>query len=385
MRVAYLIAAALIAGLLAFFLSTQNQQPNVSVQQQAFNSTELMEKFKGTEIYVLKNKVYAGSIVSEASVEIKEWPKNGILPDHIKKDDLPSFIGAAFLTPQAAGTPLLKSNLVTAQSRSTYFSALIRKGMKATSIDIKGSDGYVLGALQPGDYVDIVLNYTMPIDVKKNKQESVNVVETLFKNVRILAIDGQFNFVANPETAQAAKVARSVTLEVTEKIAEILAVASKTGEISVVANPLQLSLYSQFTPEELEKKSVTPPYFIESAMDGDFQSQTVTTDVSSFIARFNPDMTNMIKTGKPSQTEDLEPKNLFIMLGSSKGKQEVKKNISSPEAYNKTEKAQGQEEQQKVFTMRGSLKEKEESRYNATSPQQPINTPIQNTPSPSNP
>jgi hypothetical protein len=148
---------------------------------------------------------------------------------------------------------------------------------------------------------------------------------------------------------------------------------------------LQLSLYSQFTPEELEKKSVTPPYFIESALDGDFKSQTVTTDVSPFIARFNPDMTNMIKTGKPSQTEDLEPKNLFIMLGSSKGKQEVKKNISSPEAYNKTEKAQGQEEQQKVFTMRGSLKEKEESRYNATSPQQPMNTPIQNTPSPSNP
>jgi len=223
MRILYLVAAAVLAGILALFLSTQNPQQTVSVQQQAFNSTELMEQFKGTEVYVLKNKVYAGGIVSEASVEIKEWPKNGILPDHIKKDELPSFIGAAFLTPQAAGTPLLKSNLVTAQSRSNYFSALIRKGMKATSIDIKGSDGYVLGALQPGDYVDIVLNYTMPIDVKKDKQEPINVVQTLFKNVRILAIDGQFNFAANPETAQApaqqqaAKVARSVTLEVTEK------------------------------------------------------------------------------------------------------------------------------------------------------------------------
>jgi Flp pilus assembly protein CpaB len=173
-----------------------------------------VEKFKGTEIYTLKNKVYAGSIVSEAVVEIKEWPKNGILPDHIKKDELPGFIGAAFLTPQAAGTPLLKSNLVTSENRSTYFSALIRKGMKATSIDIKGSDGYVLGALQPGDYVDIILNHKIPITVTKNKQESVDIVETLFKNVRILAIDGQFNFAANPETAQAAKVARSVTATV---------------------------------------------------------------------------------------------------------------------------------------------------------------------------
>lgn len=374
MRILYLVAAAVLAGILALFLSTQNQQQTVSVQQQAFNSTELMEQFKGTEVYVLKNKVYAGSIVSEASVEIKEWPKNGILPDHIKKDELPSFIGAAFLTPQAAGTPLLKSNLVTAQSRSNYFSALIRKGMKATSIDIKGSDGYVLGALQPGDYVDIVLNYTMPIDVKKDKQEPINVVQTLFKNVRILAIDGQFNFAANPETAQApapqqaAKVARSVTLEVTEKIAEILAVASKIGEISVVANPLQLSLYSQFTPEELEKKSVTPPYFIESAIDGDFQSQTVTTDVSPFIARFKPDLTKTIKTGKPSQTEDSKPKNLFIMLGSSKGKQEVKKDISSPETPNKTENAQDQET---IFMMRGSAKGKQEGSQDISSPVNP--------------
>ena len=375
MRILYLVAAAVLAGVLALFLTSQTPKPSVSVQQQAFNSTELMEKFKGTEVYVLKNKVYAGSIVSEAVVEVKEWPKNGILPDHIKKDDLPSFIGAAFLTPQAAGTPLLKSNLVTAQSRSNYFSALIRKGMKATSIDIKGSDGYVLGALQPGDYIDIVLNYTMPIDVKKNKQEPINVVQTLFKNVRILAIDGQFNFAANPETAQtpapqqAAKVARSVTLEVTEKIAEILAVASKTGEISVVANPLQLSLYSQFTPEELEKKSVTPPYFLESAMDGDFESQTVTTDVSSFIARFKPDLTKTIKTGKPSQTGENE--NLFIMLGSAKGKQETKKDISSPETHNKTENAQDQEEQEKVFMMRGSAKGKQEESKNLSAPVNP--------------
>ena len=376
MRVLYLVVAAVLAGLLALFLSTQEDAPNVTVQQQAFNTQELMEKFKGTEIYTLKNKVYAGGIVSESIVEIKEWPKNGILPDHIKKDELPSFIGAAFLTPQAAGTPLLKSNLVTAQSRSTYFSALIRKGMKATSVDIKPSDGYVLGALQPGDYVDIVLNHKMPIDVTKNKQESVDVVETLFKNVRILAIDGQFNFAANPETAQAGapqgpKVARSVTLEVTEKIAEILAIASKTGEISVVANPLQLSLYNQYTPEELEKKSVTAPYFIESALDGDFKSQTVTTDISPFIARFNPDLTNTIKSGKPSEKKDVEDQNLFIMLGSSKGKQEVKKNISSPETHNKIENAQDQENQEKIFMMRGSAKGKQEGSNNIPSPANP--------------
>ena len=377
MRIAYLVAAAVLAGILAFFFSTQSDQPtNVSVQQQAFNTNELMEKFKGTEIYTLKNKVYAGGVVSETIVEVKEWPKNGILPDHIKKDELPGFIGAAFLTPQAAGTPLLKSNLVTAQSRSNYFSALIRKGMKATSIDIKASDGYVLGALQPGDYVDIVLNHQMNVDVKKNRQEPVNVVETLFKNVRILAIDGQFNFAANPATnpegaaPQPPKMARSVTLEVTEKIAEILAVAAKTGEISVVANPLQLSLYNQFTPEELEKKSVTPPYFIESAMDGDFQSQTTTTDVSSFIARFRPDLSKTVQAGKPSKTGDSQ--DLFIMLGSSRGgKQETKKEISSPEIPEQEASAQSPADSDKVFMMRGSAKGKQEESKALSAPANP--------------
>jgi hypothetical protein len=50
MRILYLVAAAVLAGLLALFLSTGNQQQTLSVPQQAFNTTELEKKFKGTEV-----------------------------------------------------------------------------------------------------------------------------------------------------------------------------------------------------------------------------------------------------------------------------------------------------------------------------------------------
>jgi Flp pilus assembly protein CpaB len=333
MRVIYLIAAVVLSALLALFLAQGGGESGVTVQQQAFNTQELVEKFKGTEIYTIKGKVYAGQVLSEALVEIKEWPKNGTLPDHIRKGELSSFIGAVFPTPQAAGTPLLKSNLVTVQNRSTYFSALIRKGMKAISLNIKDSDGYVLGSLEPGDYVDIILNHRVNVDIKKDRQELVDVVETLFKNVRVLAIDGQFVFAANPETAPPGppqtKIARSVTLEVTEKIAEILSVASKTGDISVVANPLQLALYSNYSPEEIEKKSSAAPYFIESAFDGDFKSETNTTDVSPFIAKFKPDLSTTLATGKPVKNE--EDKKLFIFQGAPGGGRQNNKDLSTPE------------------------------------------------------
>jgi hypothetical protein len=56
------------------------------------------------------------------------------------------------------------------------------------------------------------------------------------------------------------------------------------------------------------------------------------------------------------------------MLGSAKGKQEVKKDISSPETPNKTENAQDQET---IFMMRGSAKGKQEGSQDISSPVNP--------------
>ena len=48
MRIVYLAAAAVLSGLLALFLSSQGDSVvnQVNVQQQAFNTQELVEKFK---------------------------------------------------------------------------------------------------------------------------------------------------------------------------------------------------------------------------------------------------------------------------------------------------------------------------------------------------
>jgi hypothetical protein len=73
---------------------------------------------------------------------------------------------------------------------------------------------------------------------------------------------------------------------------------------------------------------------------------------------------------------------MFILLGSSKGKQEIKKDISSPKPYNKTTDAQNQQEQENILMVRGSSKGNDEIRKDISSPQQPMNTPIQNAPYP---
>ena len=345
MRIVYLAAAAVLSGLLALFLSSQGDSVvnQVNVQQQAFNTQELVEKFKGQEIYVLKNKSFAGEVLNDKMVEIKEWPKNGILPDHIKKDELSGLIGAAFLTPQPAGTPLLKSNLVSSANRNSYFAAIIRKGMKAKSVNIRSEDGFMLATLEPGDYIDISMIHKMNLQTTSTKTDPIDVVETLFKNVRVLAIDGQFKFAAAAEGSpppQNNRTANNITLEVTEKMAEILSVAQKTGEISISANPLQLSIYDRFTPEEIEKKSTTAPYFIESAFNGDFKSQTVTNDVSPFISKFKPELDKVIKTGLQAKEADgnkaeEEKQKLYILRGSKGGSKEDRKEISQTQSTQK--------------------------------------------------
>ncbi len=100
------------------------------------------------------------------------------------------------------------------------------KGFRALSIPISGAAA-VSGMIRPGDYVDILGTFTMP--VKTNPQLTENVTTTLFPKVKVLAVGSQLG---TDRTAGPTRGGSStITFEVEPDVAEVLVFAQHSGQL----------------------------------------------------------------------------------------------------------------------------------------------------------
>ncbi len=82
----------------------------------------------------------------------------------------------------------------------------------------------------PGDRVDLVLTQTVKGD---DDGPSLKTSETILKNIRVLATDQSTESEHTPDGKTVVRAFRTVTLEVTPKIAEKVAVAQTIGTLSL--------------------------------------------------------------------------------------------------------------------------------------------------------
>jgi pilus assembly protein CpaB len=104
----------------------------------------------------------------------------------------------------------------------------MEKGKRAVAIPVKANT-MAGGFVSPGDYVDVIVTYR--VRGSKNSPETKMLVneiasETILKNVKVLAVDQE-----SSRDEDAAKVAKTVTLEVDSAGAEKVALAAEMGEM----------------------------------------------------------------------------------------------------------------------------------------------------------
>ncbi|QCI80430.1 Flp pilus assembly protein CpaB [Hankyongella ginsenosidimutans] len=104
-----------------------------------------------------------------------------------------------------------------------FLAAALQPGMRAITISISDTSG-VAGFVFPGDRVDLVLTH----QVDQGDRGQIRVSETVLQNVRVLAIDQDVN-----DREDQPKVGRTVTLEVTPKLVEKIAVMQLIGSVSL--------------------------------------------------------------------------------------------------------------------------------------------------------
>jgi pilus assembly protein CpaB len=130
------------------------------------------------------------------------------------------------------GEPVTRQALVTnIKEGNNFLSARISAGMRAVAVPVKAST-MVGGFLAPGDHVDVILSYS-PSLPNVDDEVSDQVVrrfasQTILTNVKVLAVDQNAK-----DEDRAAKVAKTVTLEVTQEGAQILTLADRMGDLNL--------------------------------------------------------------------------------------------------------------------------------------------------------
>jgi pilus assembly protein CpaB len=124
----------------------------------------------------------------------------------------------------SAGEPITDDRLIKKGDRG-FLSAIMGPGTRAVTVQLQQNAG-LGGLVLPGDHVDVVLTAVIPGNGAGDPEHRAS--ETVLEDIRVLAIDQKMSDMSN-ETI----MARSATLEVTPKQAEIIALVSDMGKLSL--------------------------------------------------------------------------------------------------------------------------------------------------------
>lgn len=218
------VAALLIAVVTALFarnlLTSEGTKP---AQAAAAQET------KGPRVLVAAIPLPVGHIIEAAQVRWQKWPNDNLDQTYFVEGQAQqdAYVGKVVRTSMTPGQPLTQGAIVGPGERG-FLAAVLTKGMRAITVSVSDTSG-VAGFVFPGDRVDLILTTEVP----REDAPSIKVSQTVLRNVRVLAVDQRTNDLENLP-----KVGRTVTLEVTPKLVEKIAVMQKLGGLSLSLRPL---------------------------------------------------------------------------------------------------------------------------------------------------
>ncbi len=218
-KVILLVGALLIAAVTALFARSMFASDGAPIAAASAAPVEA----SGPQVLVAKRPLPVGTILSADMVTFQPWPKDMVDSAYFLKEgtDLSKLPGQVVRVEIAAGQPVPHGALVGPGDRG-FLAAALGPGMRAISIAVSENTG-VGGFVFPGDRVDLMLTQEVT-----GEGQSMRVTETMAKNVRVLAVDQSVD-----NTKNEPKIVRTVTMEVTPKLAEKIAVGQTIGSLAL--------------------------------------------------------------------------------------------------------------------------------------------------------
>lgn len=184
----------------------------------------------GPKVLVAQRALPVGTIITADAINFQAWPKDMVQDAYFVEGeaDMQKLLGTVVRNPITAGEPVTKGNLVAPGDRG-FLAAALGPGMRAVTIPVSARTG-VAGFVFPGDHINLVLTQT--VKGGGDSGMALKASETILKNLRVLATD-QSTEQEMVEGKTRVRTFSTVTLEVTPKIAEKIAVAQTIGTISL--------------------------------------------------------------------------------------------------------------------------------------------------------
>ncbi len=173
-----------------------------------------------------------GEATSPATgLPLSATPKESYLYEGSVK--LTDFNGAVVRRSLKAGEPVPQFSLMKS-GEGGFMSAVLEPGMRAVSIAVNATSGNA-GFVTPGDKIDLIVTHRIKPPAQPNgvAQDEFVVSETFVRDVRVVAVDQMLD---NPENK--AILAKTITMEVSPRQAEEIAVAADLGKVSVALRSL---------------------------------------------------------------------------------------------------------------------------------------------------
>jgi pilus assembly protein CpaB len=234
------VTIAAVCGLGAFFgVMSLVRKPTKVVTQEVQTNT--------TQVLVAKAEIGLGQTTAPENFRWQDWPQSAVSKGYIQRSARPNAVKE--LAGSVARAPMLPGEPVTTQKRvkagdGGVLAAILPTGMRAISTRIK--EETAAGRLiLPNDHVDVLLTQR-----KRGRSGGDDfATETLFHNVRVLAI-GQLI-----EAREGKRLAEgnTATLELTPRQSELLAEANSRGEISLALRSIA-DIHSDEVPSERDKR-----------------------------------------------------------------------------------------------------------------------------------
>ena len=223
-KVALLVGALVIAVVTA--VMAKNMFVGAGAQQAAAAPVP-----DGPKVLVSKKALPVGTIIDAESFAYQPWPKELVQGAYYVEGapdgDPKALMGTVVRYAMTAGQPVTRGSLVGPNDRG-FLAAALGAGMRAITVPVNASTG-VAGFVFPGDRVDLLLTQ----EVKGGGDgEPLKVSETIVRNIRVLATDQRVN-TTDEEGKTVVKAFSNVTIEVTPKIVEKIAVAQSVGTLSL--------------------------------------------------------------------------------------------------------------------------------------------------------
>ncbi|MBK1660771.1 Flp pilus assembly protein CpaB [Paracraurococcus ruber] len=183
-------------------------------------------------VLVAARPLRAGTLVKPEDLEVRELPPEAVPAAALRdtREGRSGLLGAMVRRSLPPGEFLLAEDLLKPGDRG-FLAAVLGPDMRAVSVGVDAVSG-AAGLIWPGDRVDVVLTQQLTDDSLPLYRRVAG--ETVLADARVIAIDQALVQGAVGEGPEISRQARTVTLEVTQRGAERVAVATRLGRLSLV-------------------------------------------------------------------------------------------------------------------------------------------------------